>query len=143
MTSGSKLFYAVALFFGILDVLYTVGGIYLTEDSRLSGVDWTGTSALTMSFLLSLMLAVYLHLTDSKTDISPMDWEEAEIEDGAGVLGFFSASSIWPAVMVGGIGLIAYGIAFWLFWLIVAGAVVLIWSTTRMNLQYGLPPEKH
>ena len=96
-----------------------------------------------MAFLLALMLAGYLHLTDNKTDIGPADWEEAEIEDGAGVLGFFSASSIWPFVMTVAIVIMSYGIAFWHLWLLAFGAVVLIWAGTMLNLQYGLPPEKH
>lgn len=143
MTSGAKLFYAITFFFAVMLVIYTAGTAWLHEDNRLSGVEWAGVAGLAMSMLLALMLAVYLHLTDNKTDISPMDWEEAEMEDGAGVLGFFSASSIWPFVMTLGIGLIAYGIAFWHYWLIVGGAVVLVWAGTMLNLQYGLPPEKH
>lgn len=143
MTSGAKLFYGITVFLAVMLVMYTVGTAFLDESSRLQGVEWAGVAGLTMSTLLALMLAVYLHLTDNKTDISPMDWEEAEIEDGAGVLGFFSASSIWPAAMTGGIALIAYGIAFWHIWLILGGAVVLVWATTKMNLQYSEPPEKH
>lgn len=143
MTSGAKLFYGIAFFFTVILLVYIAGTAWLVEDNRIVGLEWAGVAGLTMSMLLALMLAVYLHLTDNKTDISPMDWEEAEIEDGAGVLGFFSASSIWPLAMTGGIALIAYGIAFWHYWLIVGGAVVLIWAGTMLNLQYGLPPEKH
>ena len=61
----------------------------------------------------------------------------------AGVLGFFSASSIWPFVMTVAIVIMSYGIAFWHLWLLAFGAVVLIWAGTMLNLQYGLPPEKH
>ena len=76
-------------------------------------------------------------------DILPEDWEEAEVEDGAGVLGFFSPNSIWPLAMTGGIAFMAFGIAFWQLWLLVVGAIVLIWATTMLNLQYGIPREKH
>ena len=96
-----------------------------------------------MATLLALMLAGYLHLTEAKSDIGPSDWEEAEIEDGAGVLGFFSASSIWPVMMTVGVIIMAYGLAFWHIWMVLFGAAVLVWATTKMNLQYGLPPEKH
>ncbi|KGM19467.1 MULTISPECIES: aa3-type cytochrome oxidase subunit IV [Corynebacterium] len=143
MTSGAKLFYGIAMFFAAMDVFYILATIYLKDSASLIGLEWAGATGLTMAFLLALMLAAYLHLTDNKTDIGPADWEEAEIEDGAGVLGFFSASSIWPFAMTVAIVLMAYGIAFWHFWLIAFGAVVLIWAGTMLNLQYGLPPEKH
>lgn len=143
MTSGAKLFYGIALFFGVMDVFYILATIFLKDSANLIGLEWAGATGLTMAFLLALMLAGYLHLTDNKTDIGPADWEEAEIEDGAGVLGFFSASSIWPFVMTVAIVIMSYGIAFWHLWLLAFGAVVLIWAGTMLNLQYGLPPEKH
>ncbi|WP_295645619.1 cytochrome c oxidase subunit 4 [uncultured Corynebacterium sp.] len=143
MTSGAKLFYGIALFFGVMDLLYILATIFLKDAGSLIGLEWAGATGLTMAFLLALMLAGYLHLTDNKTDIGPADWEEAEIEDGAGVLGFFSASSIWPFAMTVAIVIMAYGIAFWHLWLLAFGAVVLIWAGTMLNLQYGLPPEKH
>ncbi len=143
MTSGSKLFYSIATFLGAMTVIYILGTKYLADSGSLGGVEWAGATGLVMATLLALMLAGYLHLTDSKTDISPMDWEEAEIEDGSGVLGFFSASSIWPFVMTVAIILMAYGLAFWHLWLVIFGAVVLIFGGTMLNLQYGLPPEKH
>lgn len=143
MTSGAKLFYGIALFFGVIDLLYILATIFLKDAASLIGLEWAGATGLTMAFLLALMLAGYLHLTDNKTDIGPADWEEAEIEDGAGVLGFFSASSIWPFAMTVAIVIMAYGIAFWHLWLLAFGAVVLIWAGTMLNLQYGLPPEKH
>ena len=143
MTSGAKLFYGIALFFGVMDVFYILATIFLKDAASLMGLEWAGATGLTMAFLLAMMLAGYLHLTDSKTDIGPADWEEAEIEDGAGVLGFFSASSIWPFAMTIAIVIMAYGLAFWHLWLVAFGAVVLIWAGTMLNLQYGLPPEKH
>ncbi|HIW96632.1 MAG TPA: cytochrome c oxidase subunit 4 [Candidatus Corynebacterium gallistercoris] len=143
MTSGAKLFYGVATFLGIATVLYILGTIFLNDAGNLIGLEWAGATGLVMSTLLALMLAGYLHLTDSKTDITPSDWEEAEIEDGAGVLGFFSASSIWPFVMTVSIVVMGAGLAWWHLWLVVFGAVMLIWSATMLNLQYGLPPEKH
>ena|SRR5699024_4879238 len=83
------------------------------------------------------------HFTEVRSDITPSDWEEAEVADGAGTLGFFSASSIWPFVMTMGIMLMGYGIAFMAYWLIVLGAVILIFAGTKLNTQYITPPEKH
>lgn len=143
MTSGAKLFYGIAVFLGIVTTVYIIATSMVKDPGSLMGLEWAGTTGLVMSTLLALMLAGYLHLTDNKTDISPADWEEAEIVDGSGVLGFFSASSIWPFVMTIAITIMAFGLAFWHLWLVVFGAVILIWSGTMLNLQYGLPPEKH
>lgn len=143
MAPGAKLFYAIATFFGVVTVVYIIATSLVKDSGSLMGLEWAGTTGLVMAFLLSMMLAGYLHLTDKKTDITPSDWEEAEIEDGTGVLGFFSASSIWPFVMTVAIIIMSYGLAFWHLWLVVFGAAVLVWATTMMNLQYGLPAEKH
>lgn len=143
MTSGAKLFYAIAVFFLFMDVAYILGTKYLVETNRVMGTEWAGVTGFTLALLLSLMLAVYLHLTDNKTDISPSDWEMAEIEDGAGVLGFFSAGSIWPLQLTIAVMMVAYGLAFWHFWLIVAGALFLIWGSVMMNLQYGVARDDH
>lgn len=143
MASGAKLFYAVGFFFTVATVTYILATMYVNDAGSMMELEWAGATGLVLATLLAFMLAVYLHLTESKTDIGPNDWEEAEIEDGAGVLGFFSASSIWPFVMTIAIMIMAYGLGFWHLWLVVFGAVVLIWSGTMLNLQYGLPAEKH
>ncbi|MBF4553838.1 aa3-type cytochrome oxidase subunit IV [Corynebacterium suicordis] len=143
MAAGAKLFYSIATFFGIVTTVYIIATALVKDSASLQGLEWAGATGLVMATLLALMLAGYLHLTEAKSDIGPSDWEEAEIEDGAGVLGFFSASSIWPVMMTVGVIIMAYGLAFWHIWMVLFGAAVLVWATTKMNLQYGLPPEKH
>jgi hypothetical protein len=79
--------------------------------------DWTGTSALTMTTLLTLLVTFYLGFHASKMEPRPEDRQDAEIADGAGELGFFPPYSWWPlwcgaclAVMVMGVV-----IGWWLF----------------------------
>lgn len=143
MAAGAKLFYSIAVFIGVVTVIYIIATSMVKDAGSVQGLEWAGTTGLVMAFLLSMMLAGYLHLTEKKTDIGPADWEEAEIVDGSGVLGFFSASSIWPVVMTIGIVIIAYGLAFFHLWMVGFGVAVLVWSGTMLNLQYGVPPEKH
>ena len=102
-----------------------------------------GVTGLVLGALLGFMIAGYLNITERRMDIVPEDWEEAEIEDGAGVLGFFSPGSIWPFAMSMSIGVLGLGIAFWQLWLLAIGAVLLIGTTAMLNLQYGIPREKH
>lgn len=143
MKSSSKLLYGIAVFLGLVAVVYIVGTGFVQDDANRGGTEWVGIVALVLSTALAVMLGVYLHFTDSRADILPEDWEEAEVEDKAGILGFFSPGSIYPAWMAGSVGLLGLGIAFWHFWLIALGAVLLIWGAYRLNMQYGMPKEAH
>ena len=113
------------------------------KNAYLFGLEWVGGVALVLATALCFMMGVYLDFTERRMDVVPEDWEEAEIEDGAGVLGFFSPHSIWPFAMSGAVLFLGLGIAFYQLWLIAFGAVFLIWTTTQLNLQYGIPREKH
>lgn len=143
MKSSSKLMYGIAAFLGLLAVIYIFGTSYVADDGYGGGTEWVGVVALVLSTGLAGMLAVYLHFTDSRADVLPEDWEEAEVEDKAGILGFFSPGSIYPAWMAGAVGVLGLGIAFWHFWMIAMGAVLLIWGTYNLSLQYGHPKESH
>lgn len=143
MNSGSKLMYGIAAFLALMSVIYIFGTGFVGDDGYLGGTEWVGVTALILSTALAVMLGVYLHFTSSRSDILPEDWEEAEVEDKAGILGFFSPNSIYPLWMAGAVGVIGLGIAFWHFWLIAMGAILLIWATYGLSLQYGLPKEKH
>lgn len=143
MNSSAKIMYGLSAFLGVLAVVYILGTSYMEDGGYLVGSEWVGIVGLVLGFGLTMFLGVYLHFTSSRSDILPEDWEEAEVEDKAGTLGFFSPGSLWPAIMAFAIMLLAFGIAFWLFWLMIVGAVMLIWSAGGMNLQYGQPKEKH
>ena len=143
MGTGSKVFYAIGTFLALMAVFYILATAWIGEDAYLFGVEWVGAVGLVLAAVMSFMLAGYLDITERRMDIVPEDWEEAEIEDGAGVLGFFSPHSIWPFAMSGAVLFLGLGIAFYQLWLIAFGAVFLIWTTTQLNLQYGIPREKH
>ncbi|MDK8662729.1 aa3-type cytochrome oxidase subunit IV [Corynebacterium coyleae] len=143
MGTGSKVFYAIGTFLALMAVFYILATAWIGEDAYLFGVEWIGAVGLVLATALCFMLGGYLHIAESRSDVLPEDWEEAEIEDGTGVLGFFSPGSIWPFTMSASILFLGLGIAFWQFWLIAFGAVMLIWATAQLNLQYGIPREKH
>ena len=58
--------------------------------------DPTGTAALTLTFFLVLMIALYLGLIARRIDPRPEDKKSGEIAEGAGELGFFPPQSKWP-----------------------------------------------
>lgn len=143
MKSSAKIFYGLTAFLAIMAVLYILSTMKIADAGSIQGLEWAGATGLVLATGLTLMLGGYFHFTERRMDILPHDWEEAEIEDGAGMLGFFSPSSIWPFVMSMGILVMGFAIAFMSYWMLLLGAVVLIWSGTMLNLQYGLPKEKH
>ncbi len=83
--------------------------------------DPTGTAALTMTALLTLLITFYLgvHARRMKEE-RPEDRHDAEIADGAGELGFFPPYSWWPlwAAAVAAMAFYALALAAW--WLLVA-----------------------
>nr|WP_120492286.1 cytochrome c oxidase subunit 4 [Corynebacterium lactis] len=148
MKSAAKLFYGLTVFLAFMAVVYIFATRYLQDTGNIINenqgrLEWAGATGLVLAALMTLMLGGYFHFTEVRSDITPSDFEEAEIADGAGTLGFFSASSIWPFVMTMGILLMGYGIAFMAYWLLLVGAVILIVSGTKLNTQYITPPEKH
>jgi hypothetical protein len=83
--------------------------------------DWTGTSALTMTGLLTLMVSLYLGFHAAKMEPRPEDRKDAEIADGAGELGFFPPYSWWPLWCAATLGVIVFGTAMAQWWLVVIG----------------------
>src|SRR3954451_11593126 len=86
--------------------------------------DWTGTSALTMTFLLTTLIAFYLGFHAQRMDPRPEDRKDGEIADGAGELGFFPPYSWWPLWCAGALGTCVYGIAVGAWWLFIIGVVL-------------------
>ena len=83
--------------------------------------DWTGTSALTMTTLLSAMVTLYLGFHASKMDPRPEDRKNAEVADGAGELGFFPPYSWWPLWCGLTLATMVFAIAFTEWWLFLLG----------------------
>ena len=83
--------------------------------------DWTGTSALTMTTLLTLLVTFYLGFHASKMEPRPEDRQDAEIADGAGELGFFPTYSWWPLWAGLTLGVIVFATAMAAWWLVLIG----------------------
>jgi hypothetical protein len=85
--------------------------------------DWTGTSALTMTFLLTLLITFYLGFHARRMEPRPEDRQDGEIADGAGELGFFPPYSWWPMWCALCLAAIALGVAIG-WWLLIIGMVL-------------------
>lgn len=85
--------------------------------------DPTGTSALVMTSLLTLLVSFYLGFHASKMEPRPEDRNDGEIADGAGELGFFPPYSWWPLWCGLTLAVIVMGVVI-AWWLFVIGAVL-------------------
>lgn len=131
MKTEYRLFLGIALFLAAMAVVYP-----LWTYGELGGVDWIGTVALILSFLLCAMCGGYFWFVSRRIDLRPEDRLDAEIADAAGEVGFFSPGSYWPV----GIGLCAtttfLGMAMWMWWLIAVGAIATLLTTAAMLFEY-------
>ncbi len=115
-----------AWIFGVTTVFLVLvtPAYWLVTDSTDKGGDWTGTSALVMTGLLTLMVALYLGFHAKKMDARPEDRKDGEIADGAGELGFFPPYSWWPLWCGATLGVMVFGVAAGAWWLFIIGSVV-------------------
>ena len=97
---------------------------WLITDASVHGGDWTGTSALVMTGLLTLMVTLYLGFHAKKMDPRPEDRKDAEIADGAGELGFFPPYSWWPLWAGLTLAVCVFGVASEAWWLFIIGALL-------------------
>ncbi|WP_435744044.1 cytochrome c oxidase subunit 4 [Nocardioides sp. SYSU DS0663] len=97
---------------------------WLISSAGESGSDWTGTSALTMTTLLTAMVTLYLGFHARKMAPRPEDLKDADIADGAGELGFFPPYSWWPLWCALTLAVGVYGIAMGAWWMLIIGTVL-------------------
>ncbi|MFM1910355.1 MAG: hypothetical protein RLZZ545_1053 [Actinomycetota bacterium] len=132
MKANWKLFAFLAIFYAGLTALYWyVGG------------EPVGITALFLSASLAGMVGFYIWFTQKRIGTAiPSDNDDAEIEDDAGELGFYSPHSWWPlpvalSATALGLGLI---IGWWLV-LIALGALII--SIIGMVTEYEKPIPNH
>ena len=108
----------IAVFFGIVGVVYWFWGY-----------EQSGTMMLIGTTLLGLLPGSYYFWWSRRMKPRPEDRTDASIEEGAGVIGSFPDSSVWPFVLGMGLFLLMLSIVFglWLmppaFALIISAAV--------------------
>ena len=138
MKIEARIFEAIAVFFIVVGIIYTVAThFYYT------GVEWAGASCLFFSAALSILAGTYFRFVARRVEIRPEDYDDAEIEDGAGELGFFSPHSLWPFMMAFSIMIVGFGAAFWNWWVLIGGAVALVITACGLVFEYHWGREKH
>ena len=101
------------LFLGVFGAIVAI--IY-----GLLSAEWAGTAMLTGFFLLGIFPGGYYYWWSKRMTPRAEDNPRAEPADGAGVVGTFPSSSIWPFVL--GLGAAAVGLALVFgFWTAIVG----------------------
>lgn len=135
----ARLFEILSVFFAVCAVIYGS----LTAVYAYGGIEWAGTTALVLTTGLTLLTGTFFRFVARRLDTRPEDYEDAEIADGAGELGFFSPHSWWPLLIALSASVTAVGVALWLPWLIAAGIVFVLASVAGLVFEYYVGPEKH
>ena len=135
----ARLFEFLTAFFALVTVVYGV----LTALYANGGIEWAGTTALVLTTGFTLITGTFFRFVARRLDTRPEDYEDAEVSDGAGELGFYSPGSWWPLLIALSASVTAVAVAMWLPWLIAAGAVFVIATAAGLVFEYYTGPEKH
>ena len=138
MRIEARLFEILTGMFVLVSVVYGV----LTATFR-GEVEWAGTTALVLTAGLTLIIGTFFRFVARRLDTRPEDYEDADIADGAGELGFFSPHSWWPILIALSFSTAAVGAALWLPWLIAAGIAFVLAAVSGFVFEYYIGPEKH
>jgi cytochrome c oxidase subunit IV len=120
-----RLFAGIAIFFGLVGIVYWL----LAKEPA-------GAAALVFTGGLGFLIAFYFLFTAKRVEPLPEDDDDGEIADAAGEYGFFSPHSWWPLPIGAGSAVIALGLAFESWWLILLGVAVLMFGVTGLLFEY-------
>ncbi|HOW94507.1 MAG TPA: cytochrome c oxidase subunit 4 [Mycolicibacterium fallax] len=135
----ARIFEILAGFFVVSTIAYVV----LTDMFATGGIEWVGVVALALSGGLSLIIGTFFRFVARRLDTRPEDYDEAEIVDGAGELGFYAPHSWWPILIALSASVTAVGGALWMPWLLITGIVFVLGSVGGLVTEYHVGPEKH
>ncbi|WP_406301322.1 cytochrome c oxidase subunit 4 [Streptomyces sp. NBC_00885] len=128
MKTEAILFAGVAGFFLVTDVLYA-----------LWSKDPAGTAALTVAFLMALLVSFVFATNYRRKGLRPEDRKEGEVHERAGPVDFFPPHSAWPVLIATGAAVVALGTVFGL-WLFLIGVGVVLAGLCGMVFQFSRPP---
>ncbi len=121
-----------------------VAPIYGVTTYVLDGqVEMIGTTVLALTWLMSMMIWGYLAITGRNLEhVRYEDDKDAEVIDGAGALGFFPPSSIWPFWATVVVTVILLGPVFG-WWLTLLGLGMGIWAVSGWCYEFYVGDYKH
>ncbi|MGD9988967.1 cytochrome c oxidase subunit 4 [Pseudonocardia sp.] len=132
MKVESRIFEITTAFFFIAAIVYTV----VTREA-------VGIACLFLTGGLSLIIGTYFRFVSRRLETRPEDNPDAEVSDGAGDVGFFSPGSYWPIGLAASAAIVGIALAFFYVWLMVIGAVLLLFTIGGLVFEYHLRPASH
>ena len=130
MKKEAKVYLPLGVFFLIVTPAYYFLGRY--DDGK---IEWAGVLALTLTTVMVFMIGGFFQITGAKMDDRPEDRHDAEVVEGAGDIGFFPPSSIWPFACAVMAGLVFLGPVFG-WWLTIIGFGLGAWAVAGWVYQY-------
>lgn len=118
------------LFLFIFVFLIVCTAVYLIWSGDPSGGIW-----LALSSGFGLSVGTYCLSIARRIPERPEDRPDAEIEEGAGEVGFFSPHSWWPIAVAAAATVVGFGAMFGL-WLFITGAVLVVVTATGFVFEY-------
>jgi hypothetical protein len=131
MRSNGVIFAIICIFCIVADIVY-----WLTSK------DPTGTACLGITAGLAFLISFYLLMVVRRFGVQPMDNIDAEISDGAGVVGHFTAASWYPIMIASAATITVFGLIFGV-WLAMIGLAFVFGGVTGLlfeNLHEPNPP---
>ncbi|CAM3769923.1 MULTISPECIES: cytochrome c oxidase subunit 4 [Tsukamurella] len=143
MKVEAKLFEWLTVFFFAVGILYTVVTYIWGTGHDGGGVEWVGTTGMFLTGGLTLITGTYFRFVANRVDTRPEDYEDAEVSDGAGELGFFSPHSWWPILLSASVAVVGISVALQLYWLWAFGGFLVVAAAWGLVFEYHKGPEKH
>ncbi|WP_175407208.1 cytochrome c oxidase subunit 4 [Streptomyces sp. TRM64462] len=125
MKTEAYLFAGVAAFFLVTDVAY----IWFAREPA-------GAAALTVSFLMSALIAFFCAVNQRRKGSRPEDRKDSEIRERSGPVDFFPPHSPYPPMVALGATVLAVGVVFGL-WLALIGVGVLAAGVFGMVFEFA------
>ncbi|MFI8962577.1 cytochrome c oxidase subunit 4 [Streptomyces sp. NPDC053493] len=125
MRTEAVVFAGTAAFFLAVDVLY---GLWAREPA--------GTAALTVAFLMALLVCFFFARNHRVNGDRPEDRPDGEVRERSGLLDLFPPHSGWPVLTAVGAAVLALGVIYGL-WLALLGLGVLAAGVGGLVFQYA------
>ncbi|MFC8521113.1 cytochrome c oxidase subunit 4 [Streptomyces sp. NPDC057257] len=125
MKSEALLFAGVAAFFLVADTVYA----WFSREPA-------GIAALTVSFVMSSLIAFFSLINYRRKGARPEDRPSAEIRERGGRIGFFPPHSRYPVVTALGVTTLAIGVVYGL-WLFLIGFGLLAVGVSGLVFEYA------
>jgi hypothetical protein len=138
MKSESRIFNGLAVFLFVMAAVY-----YIWTNNTAEGADWVGSTALVLTGGLVLLCGGYFAFVARRIEPRPEDRADAEIDEGAGELGFFSPGSYWPFGLALAAAFFGLGIVFWAPWMMIMGGTALLIAVGGLLFEYYIGPMEH